>query len=99
MIALSLALYIVPLCTGCLLKYKMSKLAARIQRFAKPFFLVCLVIVPVCALITNRYYFTVVTWRHLLSGLLVGFLGYFTGATLAFFCRQGKHTWRFSFEA
>ena len=90
MIALSLACYIVPLCVGCLLKYKMSKWATRIQRFAKPYFLVCLVIVPACALIANKYYFTVVTWRHLLSGLLVGCLGYFTGAALAYICRQGK---------
>ena len=91
MIALSLACFIVPLCAGCLFKHKQRERATRIMnRFAKPYFLVCLVIVPGCALVTNMYYFTVVTWRHLLSGLLVGGLGYLTGATLAFICRQGK---------
>lgn len=91
MIALSLAAFIAPLCVGCLFKHRRREQAKRIlDRFAKPYFLVCLVIVPACALITNTYYFSVVTWRHLLSGLLVGGLGYLTGATLAFLCRQGK---------
>ena len=91
MIALSLAAFIAPLCAGCLFKYKRRDRATRIMdRFAKPYFLVCLVIVPSCALVTNTYYFSVVTWRHLLSGLLVGGLGYFIGATLAFICRQGR---------
>ena len=72
MIALSLACFIVPLCAGCLLKYKRSDWATRIQRFAKPYFLVCLVIVPGCALVTNMYYFTVVTWRHLRCWAVAG---------------------------
>ena len=72
MIALSLAAFIAPLCVGCLFKHRRREQAKRIlDRFAKPYFLVCLVIVPACALITNTYYFFVVTGRHLLSGLLV----------------------------
>ena len=95
MIALSLAAFIAPLCAGCLFKHKRRDQATRIMdKFAKPYFLACLVIVPSCALITNTYYFSVVTWRHLLSGLLVGGLGYFTGATLAFICRQGRYSQR-----
>ena len=91
MIALSLAGFVAPLCAGCLFKHKRRDLATRIMaKYAKPYFLVCLVIVPGCALITNTYYFSVVTWRHLLAGLLVGTLGYLTGATLAFICRQGR---------
>ena len=91
MIALSLVAYTAPLCLGCLFKFKWRDQAMWIMdRFAKPYFLLCLVIVPSCALITNTYYFSVVTWRHLLSGILVGGLGYFTGATLAFICQQGK---------
>ena len=92
MIALSLACFIVPVCAGCLFKHKQQDRATRItNRFAKPYFLVCLVIFLGSALVTNyNYYFTMVTWRHLLSGLLVGGLGFFTGATLAFICRQGK---------
>ena len=91
MIALSLAGFIAPLCAGCLFKHKRRDQATRVMdKFAKPYILFCLVIVPGCALITNTYYFSVVTWRHLLSGLLVGCLGYTMGATLAFICRQGR---------
>ncbi len=45
---------------------------------------------PSVGLLTNTYYFYLVTWRHLLSGLLVGALGYVSGAGLAFLCRQGR---------
>ena len=90
-IALSLAAFVAPLCAGCLFKYKYSEQANRIMsRFAKPYFLVLLVVAPSCVLITNTYYFTLVTWRHLVSGLLVGGMGYLAGATLPFICRQGK---------
>ena len=92
MIALSLAGLIVPLCIGCLFKHKQRNRATWIMnRFSKPYLIVFLVIMLGSALITNyNYYFTMVTWRHLLSGLLVGGLGFFTGATFAFICRQGK---------
>ena len=92
MIALSLACFIVPLCIGCLFKHKQRDRATWIMnRFSKPYLIVCVIIVLVSALVTNyNYHFTMVTWRHLLSGLLVGGLGFFTGATLAFICRQGR---------
>ena len=92
MIALTLACFIIPLCAGCLFKHKQRDRATRIMNwFAKPYYIVCLVIVLGSALVTSYdYYFTMVTWRHLLSGLLIGGLGFLTGATLAFICCQGK---------
>jgi sodium/bile acid cotransporter 3/5 len=91
MIAFSLAAFIVPLVAGTWFKYRYREFATRmLNKFARPYFMLCLVVVPSVGLLTNTYYFYLVTWRHLLAGLLVGALGYLSGAGLAWICRQGR---------
>ena len=56
----------------------------------RPFFLLCLVVLPAVGISNSLYFFYLVTWRHLLSGFLLGTLGYMFGAGLAWICRQEK---------
>ena len=58
----------------------------------RPFFIMCLIILPVAGTVSNLYFFHLVTWRHLLSGFCTGTCGYLIGALLAWVCRQGKVT-------
>eukprot|EP00095_Tigriopus_kingsejongensis_P012735 snap_masked-scaffold43_size480169-processed-gene-3.6 protein:Tk12735 transcript:snap_masked-scaffold43_size480169-processed-gene-3.6-mRNA-1 annotation:"hypothetical protein DAPPUDRAFT_248773" len=91
MIAISLFSFIIPVGLGCLVKYKYGEKALKVKNYAaKPFFALCLVVMPVVASVSNQFYFHLVTWRHLLSGILVGLLGYVAGASLAAICRQGR---------
>ena len=91
MIAVSLFTFIIPLGLGCLFKHKKGEKAVRVKNLiAKPFFAVCLVIFPVVGTLSNLFYFYLVTWRHLLSGFLLGTIGYILGAGFAWICRQGK---------
>ncbi|XP_059085978.1 hepatic sodium/bile acid cotransporter-like [Tigriopus californicus] len=91
MIAISLFSFIIPVGAGSLVKCKYGEKAVRVKNYAaKPFFALCLVVMPVVASFSNQYYFYLVTWRHLVAGLLVGTIGYVTGAGLAAICRQGR---------
>jgi hypothetical protein len=45
---------------------------------------------PTVGLSNNIFFFYLVTWRHLLSGFLLGAFGYMFGAGLAWICQQGK---------
>lgn len=91
MIAISLFSFIIPVGAGSLIKLKYGEKAVRVKNYAaKPFFALCLVVMPVVASFSNQYYFYLVTWRHLVAGLLVGTIGYVTGAALAAICRQGR---------
>ena len=75
MIAISLASFAIPLSLGVLFKYKKPQLADRIAfMLSRPFFLLCLVLIPTIAMSQSLFVFYLLTWRHALSGFLVGML-------------------------
>ena len=73
MIAISLASFAVPLSLGVLFKYKRPQKADRLAfLLSRPFFLLCLLVIPVLAMSQSTFVFYLLTWRHALSGFLVG---------------------------
>merc|ERR1719153_1372976 len=54
------------------------------------FFFLVLLIAPVMATWNNTHFFYLCSWRHLISGVLLGFLGYTFGALFSLLARQGK---------
>ena len=75
MIAISLASFAIPLSLGVLFKYKKAQLADRIAfMLSRPFFLLCLVLIPTIAMSQSLFVFYLLTWRHAFSGFLVGML-------------------------
>ena len=56
----------------------------------KPFFLCVLIVLPSFASYTNLHFFYLCTWRQIVSGASLGFLGYIFGAALAAIFRQTK---------
>ena len=91
MIAISLISFVIPLGIGVLVRYKFPAKAKRIHDIAaKPFFIACLIVLPVVGIWNAKYMFWLITWRHVLTGFLVGNLGYVFGAGLAWVCQQKK---------
>ena len=89
MIAISLFTFAIPLGIGVLFKYKWPLKADRIHQLtAKPFFMLCLIVIPVVGISNSIFMFYLTTWRHVVAGFLVGNLGYLFGAGFAALCRQ-----------
>ena len=95
---ISLASFTVPLIIGVAVKYKFPKQSAVIrQKISRPFFLICLIILPVMGTTANLHFFYLCTWRHLVSGACVGLLGYLFGAGVAWiFCQDRPKAPNFS---
>ena len=91
LIAISLAMFTIPLGLGVLLKYKWPEGSNRVaQIVARPFFLLCLIFVPALGIANSTFMFYLLTWRHFLSGFLLSTLGYTFGAGMALIFRQSR---------
>ena len=91
MIAISLISFVIPLGIGVLVRYLRPQKAKRIHDIAaKPFFIACLIVLPVVGIWNSQFMFWLLTWRHVLTGFLIGNLGYVFGAGLAWVCRQKR---------
>ena len=91
MIAITLLVLVIPLGLGILFSHKWPAKAARIhQLIAKKFFIAYLVGLFVVAIYSFQYTFWLITWRHVLTGFLMGTLGYVFGAGLAIVCLQKR---------
>ena len=89
-LVISLASFTIPILIGIGIKYKWPKFAGKIQRISRPFFFVCLIVFPVVGSLQNLHFFYLCTWRTIVSGALLGILGYIFGALLAFVAKQGR---------
>lgn len=71
-LTVSLAMFVLPLLLGVLIKHKLSKLADRIRKLSRPFFLVLLIIFPVIGSLQNLHFFYLCQWQHFVAGLGLG---------------------------
>jgi len=58
-------------------------MAKRISKTSRPIFLTFLLVVTGFGLYTNRYFWVLVSWREIVSGLLLGVSGYIMGVIAA----------------
>ena len=87
-IAISLGSFTIPLILGVSFKHKWPKKAATLSaKVSRPFFFLVLLILPVAGTYHNLHFFYLCSWRHLVSGVALGFSGYILGATLAALAR------------
>jgi len=89
-LTVSLASFVLPLLIGVAVKYKFPKVAEKIGKLSRPFFLTCLIIFPCVGLANNYHFFYLCTWRTVVSGAALGLLGFSFGAGLAWLCRQDR---------
>lgn len=90
-IATSLVSFTVPLLLGVAFKRKWPKKALMLsKKVSRPFFFVVLIILPCTGTWFNLHFFYLCSWRHLVSGVALGLLGYILGAVFATIARQSR---------
>jgi len=82
-LVIALLSMIVPLCLGILLKRKKPELGKRLSKTARPIFFTFLLVVTGFALYTLRFFWVLVSWREIVSGLFLGVGGYIIGLIAA----------------
>ena len=71
-LTVSLALFAVPLLLGVVINHKLPKLAGRLRKLSRPFFLLLLIIFPVVGSLQNLHFFYLCQWQHFLAGIGLG---------------------------
>jgi len=79
----SLVSLVVPVVLGMVLTSKRPDLSKRVMRSTRPFLVIILVTMAVLGTYTNRYFFSVVSWFHIVAPLILGFFGYVAGSLMA----------------
>lgn len=90
-LVISLVSFTVPILIGVACKHWFPKVGKVLrEKISRPFFVLCLLILPAVGTWNNIHFFYLATWRHLVSGTLLGLGGYIAGASLAFICRMKR---------
>ena len=89
-LVISLVSFTIPLLIGVGIKYKWPKMAEKLKKASRPFFLFCLLSIPSVGSYQSRHFFYLCTWKPIAAGASLGFIGYISGALLAYICRQTR---------
>eukprot|EP00092_Neocalanus_flemingeri_P033011 GFUD01035903.1.p1 GENE.GFUD01035903.1~~GFUD01035903.1.p1 ORF type:complete len:442 (-),score=58.38 GFUD01035903.1:58-1383(-) len=74
---------VVPVFIGLLITYKRPEFSAKLVKLSRPFFMVLMFIVTTLGTYTNRFFFSVVSWYHLVAPACLGIGGYAVGILFA----------------
>jgi len=66
-----------------LFTHKRADLSKRVMRSTRPFLAIILITMAVLGAYTNRYFYSVVSWFHIVAPLILGFTGYAAGSLMA----------------
>lgn len=80
---LSLVSLVVPVFIGLLITYKRPDLSAKLVKLSRPFFMVMMLIVTTMGTYANLFFFSVVSWYHLVAPACLGVCGYVVGILFA----------------
>lgn len=90
-LVISLVSFTFPIIIGVVFKHFFPKIGKVLkEKVSRPFFFLCLLVLPTIGTWNNIHFFYLANWRHLVSGCLLGVGGYIAGASLAFICRMTK---------
>jgi len=87
---MSLVALVVPVMLGMFLTHKRPDLSKRVVRSTRPFLVVILILMAVLGTYTNRYFYSAVSWFHIVAPLILGLTGYVAGSGLAWLARLNK---------
>ena len=80
---ISLVSLVVPVFIGLLITYKKPDFSAKLVKLSRPFFMVMMLVVSTLGIYTNRFFFSVVSWYHLVAPACLGISGYGVGILFA----------------
>ncbi|ESO95075.1 hypothetical protein LOTGIDRAFT_93838, partial [Lottia gigantea] len=84
----TLAMVIIPLFVGMIIKYKCLKISKIILKVIKPLSLITIVILLTFGIYVNLYIFRLFKPLHILAGCLLPYFGYLVGGVVALIFRQ-----------
>ncbi|XP_058789445.1 ileal sodium/bile acid cotransporter-like isoform X2 [Phymastichus coffea] len=79
---------IIPLALGYIIQKKLPRLSRFMVRTMKPFSVILIVFIIIFAIVTNVYLFKLFSWKIILAGMGLPWLGFLIGIAIAFICRQ-----------
>jgi len=88
---IALISFAVPLAIGLWVRRVRPALAETIRtKIGRPIWLLCVLAMVIGGVVMNVFFFYLVTWRHLLAGVSLGFFGYAFGAGAALLARMER---------
>jgi len=90
-LVIALISFALPVGLGILIRRQWPEKSVRVKtKIGRPLWLLMVLIIVVAGIAMNLFFFYLVTWRHLVAGACLGFLGYTFGATAAILTRMGR---------
>jgi len=90
-LVIALISFALPVGLGILIRRRWPEKSLRVKaKIGRPLWLLMVLIIVVAGIVMNLFFFYLVTWRHLVAGACLGFLGYTFGATAAILTRMTK---------
>jgi len=90
-LVIALISFALPVGLGILIRRRWPEKSLRVKaKIGRPLWLLMVLIIVVAGIVMNLFFFYLVTWRHLVAGACLGFLGYTFGATAAVLTRMSR---------
>jgi len=90
-LVIALISFALPVGLGILIRRRWPEKSLRVKaKIGRPLWLLMVLIIVVAGIVMNLFFFYLVTWRHLVAGACLGFLGYTFGATAAILTRMSR---------
>ncbi|KYQ54495.1 Ileal sodium/bile acid cotransporter, partial [Trachymyrmex zeteki] len=81
---------IIPLAIGFLIQKKFPRVSKILVRVMKPFSVILIIFIVIFAVMTNLYIFKLFTWKIIIAGMGLPWLGFTFGFIIAYICKQSQ---------
>ncbi|GAB1869336.1 Ileal sodium/bile acid cotransporter [Camponotus japonicus] len=79
---------IIPLIIGFVIQRKLPKVSKMLVRIMKPFSIILIIFIAIFAILTNLYLFKLFSWKIVIAGMGLPWLGFTLGFIVAKICKQ-----------
>ncbi|XP_018058610.1 PREDICTED: ileal sodium/bile acid cotransporter-like isoform X2 [Atta colombica] len=81
---------IIPLAIGFIIQKKFPRVSKILVRIMKPFSVILIIFIIIFAIMTNLYIFKLFTWKIIIAGMGLPWLGFTFGFIIAYICKQSQ---------
>ncbi|XP_011062757.1 PREDICTED: ileal sodium/bile acid cotransporter-like isoform X1 [Acromyrmex echinatior] len=81
---------IIPLAIGFIIQKKFPRVSKILVRVMKPFSVILIIFIIIFAIMTNLYIFKLFTWKIIIAGMGLPWLGFTFGFIIAYICKQSQ---------
>lgn len=81
---------VIPLAIGFFIQRKFPRIAKMLIRIMKPFSVILILFIIIFAITTNLYMFKLFSWKIIIAGMSLPWLGFMFGFIIAYVCKQSQ---------